>query len=99
VVVSAVGYLNNPRFPDWPHLSDFTAVAFHSARWEPVDLAGKRVAVVGTGSGAAQIVGAIAAEVGELLVFQRDIVGNLPIRNFTYGILLRLLGRPSTTTK
>jgi cation diffusion facilitator CzcD-associated flavoprotein CzcO len=36
VLVSAVGYLNNPRYPDWPHLSEFSGRAFHSARWEPV---------------------------------------------------------------
>ena len=56
VVVSAVGLLNNPRYPDWPGLSDFTGVKFHSARWNyACDLADKTVAVVGTGSSAAQL--------------------------------------------
>ena len=72
VLVSAVGYLNNPRYPEWPHLPEFSGAAFHSARWEDVDLAGKRVALVGTGSAACQIAGAIASQVGELLVFQRE---------------------------
>lgn len=72
IVVSAVGLLNNPRYPDWPHLDQFTGAAFHSARWETIDLAGKRVALVGTGSAAAQIVGAIAPEVAQLYVFQRE---------------------------
>lgn len=72
VLVSAVGFLNNPRLPDWPHLDEFSGEAFHSARWNPVELRGKRVALVGTGSGAVQIASAIAAEVDELLIFQRE---------------------------
>jgi cation diffusion facilitator CzcD-associated flavoprotein CzcO len=72
VLVSAVGFLNNPRYPDWPHLSEFTGTVFHSSRWEPVDTTGKRVALIGTGSGGAQIAGAIAPQVAELLVFQRE---------------------------
>lgn len=73
VVVSAVGLLNVPRVPDWPGLDRFEGVSFHTSRWEPEhDLRGKRVAVVGTGSTAAQVVPAIAPEVGELLVYQRE---------------------------
>ncbi|WBU37077.1 flavin-containing monooxygenase [Homoserinibacter sp. YIM 151385] len=73
VVVSAVGLLNVPRYPEWPGLEDFRGIAFHTSRWEPQhDLAGKRVAVVGTGSTAAQVVPALAPEVGELSVYQRE---------------------------
>jgi len=72
-VVSAVGLFNSPRYPDWPGLDEFEGIKFHSARWEHQhDLAGKRVAVVGTGSTGVQIVEAIAPIVGHLTVFQRE---------------------------
>ena len=73
VVVSAVGLLNNPRYPDWPGLSEFAGVKFHSARWNyDCDITDKVVAVVGTGSTAAQIVPAIAPDVKKLYVYQRQ---------------------------
>lgn len=73
VVISALGLLSVPRYPDWPGLSEFAGVAFHTSRWEhDHDLTGKRVAVVGTGSTAAQVVPAIAESAGQLYVFQRQ---------------------------
>jgi cation diffusion facilitator CzcD-associated flavoprotein CzcO len=73
VFVSAVGFLNVPRYPEWPGLDDFTGPKFHTSRWEHHhDLAGKTVAVVGTGSTASQLVPAIQPEVGHLYVFQRE---------------------------
>jgi cation diffusion facilitator CzcD-associated flavoprotein CzcO len=72
-VISAVGFLNVPRLPDWPGLERFRGPAFHTARWEHEhDLTGKRVAVVGTGSSAVQIVPAIAPIAGRVLLFQRE---------------------------
>src|ERR1700722_19149036 len=73
IVVSAVGILNNPRYPNWPGLEDFEGPSWHSARWEHQhDLTGKRVAVVGTGSSGAQIVPQLASKVSQLYVFQRE---------------------------
>ena len=73
VLVSAVGFLNVPRFPDWPGLDTFAGPKFHTARWEHEhDLTGKVVAVVGTGSSATQIVPAIQPIVKKLYVFQRE---------------------------
>ena len=73
VLISAVGFLNVPRYPDWPGLDDFAGPKFHTARWEHQhDLTGKVVAVVGTGSTATQVVPAIQPIVGKLHVFQRD---------------------------
>jgi cation diffusion facilitator CzcD-associated flavoprotein CzcO len=73
VLVSAVGFLNVPAYPDWPGLAGFAGPKFHTARWEHEhDLSGKVVAVVGTGSSATQIVPAIQPIVRQLFVFQRE---------------------------
>jgi cation diffusion facilitator CzcD-associated flavoprotein CzcO len=73
VLVSAVGFLNVPRYPDWPGLEEFQGAAFHTARWEHHhDLTDKVVAVVGTGSSATQVVPAIQPLVERLYVFQRE---------------------------
>jgi 4-hydroxyacetophenone monooxygenase len=71
-VISAVGQLNRPRYPDVPGVGRFRGPAYHSARWDHgVRLEGRRVGVIGTGASAVQIVPAIAPEAGEVLVFQR----------------------------
>ncbi len=71
-VISAVGQLNRPSFPDIPGRDAYAGPSFHSARWNhDIDLTGKRVAVIGTGASAAQFIPEIAPVVGELLVFQR----------------------------
>jgi cation diffusion facilitator CzcD-associated flavoprotein CzcO len=73
VLVSAVGFLNVPRYPDWPGLDQFEGPVFHTARWDHQhDLNGKVVAVIGTGSSATQVVPAIQPAVGRLYVFQRE---------------------------
>jgi 4-hydroxyacetophenone monooxygenase len=72
-IISAVGQLNRPKLPDIPGREDFAGIAMHSAQWiDGTDLAGKRVAVVGTGASAFQIVPTIASEVEHLTVFQRS---------------------------
>ncbi|MFN3935522.1 flavin-containing monooxygenase [Parvibaculum sp.] len=71
-VVSGVGQLNRPAFPKIEGLETFKGAAFHSARWDhSVDLAGKRVAVIGNGASAIQFVPEIAPKVGHLTIFQR----------------------------
>ncbi len=72
VVVSATGPLSDPRIPDVPGLADFPGAVFHSARWDHgIDLRGKRVAMIGTGASAAQIVPAVQPDVARLTLFQR----------------------------
>ncbi|MER5884625.1 NAD(P)/FAD-dependent oxidoreductase [Streptomyces sp. NPDC001941] len=72
VVVSATGPLSDPKTPDVPGLDTFEGKVFHSARWDhDYDLTGKRVAMVGTGASAIQIVPAIQPKVGRLTLFQR----------------------------
>lgn len=71
-VVSAVGQLNRPKYPDIPGVDSFEGMAFHSARWDhDVDLAGRRVGVIGTGCSAAQFIPVVARESDHLTVFQR----------------------------
>ncbi len=82
-VITAVGQLNQPRLPDIPGLDSFVGPAFHSAQWRhDVDLTGKRVAVIGTGASAFQIIPAIAPHVGKLSVFQRSPPWIMPTRNY-----------------
>ncbi|WP_189550418.1 flavin-containing monooxygenase [Streptomyces lavendofoliae] len=75
VVVSATGPLSDPKIPDVPGLASFEEAGgkvFHSARWDhDYDLTGKRVAMIGTGASAIQIVPAIQPKAGRLTLFQR----------------------------
>ncbi|MFG3095630.1 flavin-containing monooxygenase [Streptomyces sp. NPDC048202] len=72
MVVSATGPLSDPKIPAIPGLDSFPGRVFHSARWDhDYDLRGKRVAMVGTGASAIQIVPSIQPEVSKLTVFQR----------------------------
>lgn len=73
VLVSACGQLNRPVLPPIEGRESFAGRSFHSARWDHgADLRGRRVAVIGTGASAVQIVPEIAKEAAELRVFQRS---------------------------
>lgn len=72
VLVFACGGLSRPAYPDLAGLASFAGKTMHSARWDHAyDFAGKRVAVIGTGASAIQIVPELARIVEKLLVFQR----------------------------
>lgn len=82
-VVSAVGQLNRPSFPNIAGRDRYQGETFHSARWRhDVDLTGKRVAVIGTGASAAQFIPTVAEQAGELLVFQRTPPWLIPTPNY-----------------
>jgi 4-hydroxyacetophenone monooxygenase len=82
VVISATGYLNRPAYPDIEGLADFAGPCMHTARWPAdVELAGKRVAVLGTGASAMQLVPAIAGVAERVIVFQRSPQWGLPNPN------------------
>ncbi|MBP2371084.1 flavin-containing monooxygenase [Pseudonocardia parietis] len=73
ILISATGALNRPRVPPIPGFDTFAGRIFHTAQWpDDVDLTGKRVAVVGAGASAMQVVPAVAATVGRLTVLQRS---------------------------
>jgi cation diffusion facilitator CzcD-associated flavoprotein CzcO len=72
VLVSACGGLSRPAVPDIPGLASFQGRVCHSARWDPdAPLEGARIAVIGTGASAIQIVPAIAPKASRLYVLQR----------------------------
>jgi len=72
VVVSAVGGLVDPALPEIKGIESFAGETFHTARWNhDYELTGKRVAVIGTGASAVQVVPSIAPQVERLFVFQR----------------------------
>jgi len=83
VLISAVGQLNRPRLPDIEGREAFSGPSFHSAQWDhTVDLRGKRVAVIGTGASAIQLIPAIAGDVAELDVYQRTPNWFMPTPNY-----------------
>jgi cation diffusion facilitator CzcD-associated flavoprotein CzcO len=78
-LVSAVGVLTQPKKPDIEGVDDFAGTVVHTARWDhSLDLTGKRVAIIGTGASAVQVIPAIAADVAELTVFQRTPIWVMP---------------------
>jgi len=78
-LISAVGQLNRPKLPSIRGLESFEGPAFHSARWEHQhSLKGKRVAVIGTGASALQLVPEVAKQAQRLFVFQRSPAWMLP---------------------
>lgn len=82
VLVVATGQLSEPAVPALPGLERFTGAAFHTARWERSrELTGTRVAVIGTGASAVQLVPALAEQVAALHVFQRTPAWILPQHN------------------
>ena len=71
-VVSGMGGLHIPAWPDLPGMADFEGPSFHTSHWDhATDLADKRIAVIGTGASAIQVVPAIAPKVAKLTLFQR----------------------------
>jgi len=78
-VIGATGVLTQPKPPGIDGLEDFAGTTLHTARWDhDVDLRGKRVAVIGTGASAVQLIPSIAPEVAHLTVFQRTPIWCLP---------------------
>ncbi|MBI3784519.1 MAG: NAD(P)/FAD-dependent oxidoreductase [Deltaproteobacteria bacterium] len=85
-VIAATGVLHHPSYPDIAGLDRFAGAMFHSARWNhDVPLAGKRIGVIGTGSSAIQIVGALVDQAAELSLFQRTPQWIAPALNPAYS--------------
>ena len=86
VLIAATGFLNVPRLPDWPGLDEFERVKFHTSRWShDHDLTGTTIALVGTGSTAAQILPELQKVAKKVYLFQREPGWVVPkgVRDFT----------------
>jgi cyclohexanone monooxygenase len=90
-VVAAAGILSVPLDPDFPGMDTFSGASLFTSHWpkEPVDFAGKRVGVIGTGSTGVQLIPVVAREAEHLTVFQRSPAYTLPwvVRPFDEGEL------------
>jgi cation diffusion facilitator CzcD-associated flavoprotein CzcO len=97
VLISAVGMLNVPKWPDIPGLEAFDGKLLHSARWDPdLDVAGTDLAVIGSAATAVQMAPELAQEVARLYLYQRSPTWVLPRENdpFTAEELARFADDP-----
>ena len=94
MLVSAAGALADPTYPDIPGLDTFAGTVMHSARWDhDHDLTGERVAVIGTGASAIQVVPAIQPIVDSVAVYQRTPAWVVPRTDHPVKPLMRRLYR------
>jgi cation diffusion facilitator CzcD-associated flavoprotein CzcO len=84
-LISATGVLHHPRMPAIGGLEEFGGHAFHSARWDHrVEMRGRRIAVIGTGSTGVQLVCGLAGVAGRVMLFQRTAQWVVPLPNPRY---------------
>ncbi len=94
LLVSAGGALSDAKMPDIDGIGTFAGQVFHSSQWNhDADLTGKRVAVIGTGASAIQIVPQLAAQVAHLDVYQRTAPWVMPRRDRAFTAIERLAFR------
>jgi len=85
ILVSARGAIHIPTYPNLPGLHDYKGIKMHSAEWDhSIDLTGKKIALIGTGASAIQIVPELAKVAGQLTVFQRTPAWVLPKLDYPY---------------
>ncbi len=86
-LITAIGPLSAPTMPNIAGIDRFQGLSYHTGRWphEPVDFAGRRVAVVGTGATGVQVIQEVAKTAGQLTVFQRSPNYCAPLRNSPIG--------------
>jgi cation diffusion facilitator CzcD-associated flavoprotein CzcO len=78
-LITATGFLSQPKMPDIPGIDTFAGTVVHTARWDDdVQLAGTRAAIIGTGATAVQLIPELAKEVAELTVYQRTPIWVVP---------------------
>lgn len=93
-LINASGVLTTPQLPDIDGVDTFAGVAIHTARWDhSQDLTGKRVAVIGTGASAVQVIPEIAPTVSSLTVFQRTPIWCFPKLDLPLPAPIRLAMR------
>ncbi|MCL6416422.1 NAD(P)/FAD-dependent oxidoreductase [Aestuariirhabdus sp. Z084] len=90
IVISATGILHHPAYPNIEGLDSFGGEQFHTSRWpESLDLKGKRVGIIGTGSTSAQIIPELVKEADQVVVFQRTPQWIYPAPDREYNEKLR----------
>ncbi|GAB2775128.1 NAD(P)/FAD-dependent oxidoreductase [Nocardioides salsibiostraticola] len=71
-LLTATGFLSQPKLPDIPGIESFAGTVVHTTRWDDdIDLTGKRVGIIGTGATAVQLIPELAKVAGDLTVYQR----------------------------
>jgi cation diffusion facilitator CzcD-associated flavoprotein CzcO len=101
-VIAATGILHHPAYPEIEGLESFKGEMWHTARWNhDVDLTGKRVGIIGTGSTASQVISEISRTAGKLTVFQRtpQWIFSLPDKEYTEADKARLRGKQGLMTR
>ena len=89
-LISGAGALHIPSLPDIAGLGDFHGPVFHTAQWDhSVDLTGKRVAVIGTGASAIQVVPELVKIAGQVQLYQRTPAWIKPRINFAFPAALK----------
>lgn len=97
IVIAAAGRLHHPVLPDIAGADSFAGARFHTARWDQaLDLRGKRLGLIGTGSTATQIVVALAGEASRLTLFQRTAQWVFPVADTPVAWWKRLALRLSS---
>ena len=82
-LMTATGFLSQPKLPDIPGVEDFAGTVIHTAQWDDaIDLDGKRIAVIGTGATAVQLIPQIARRASALTVYQRTPIWVTPKVDF-----------------
>lgn len=98
-MIAAPGALSTPEIPEVEGLSEYSGTVFHTARWDHAhDLTGRKVAVVGSGASAIQVVPEIVDKVAQLVVFQRTPSWVIPRLDRTISAAERALYRRFPTT-
>ena len=86
-LITGIGILSQPTLPQIEGIESFKGQSFHTSRWPhtPVELAGKKVAVIGTGASGIQVIQEVSKDVGHLTVFQRRPNWSAPLHNSKIG--------------
>ncbi|MBE7162328.1 MAG: NAD(P)/FAD-dependent oxidoreductase [Williamsia herbipolensis] len=100
-LVTATGFLSQPHTPDFPGIDSFSGTVLHTTRWDDNhDVTGERVAVIGTGATAVQLIPEIAERAQALTVFQRTPIWVVPKIDFPIPpVVRRLFARVPATQK
>jgi cation diffusion facilitator CzcD-associated flavoprotein CzcO len=92
VLIAGMGGLHEPNIPSLPGAERFSGRAYHSARWDSSDpIDGRRIAVIGTGASAIQIVPKLQRRAAELVLFQRTPAWVIPRHDRAFGPVERRL--------